>query len=175
MIRSKFKNQIEIFMIVASQFFLLGGGIVKIFETNADFTYLLVTVFGILVIIFSLLVIDNLFKSIEINENWISIKHLFRKKSIIRKEDIQGYWSYKTLGSLGEEESIYIRLKSGKKIGFHAKAYNNFHRINRGFKSLGLDNLGDYDYEKTYLNHFKIAIPVTFLISLLLFLLSKIL
>ena len=133
--RSKFKNQIEIFMIVAFQFFLLGGAIVKLFETNADFTYLLVTGFGILVIIFSLLIVDNLFKSVEINENRISIKHLFRKRSIIRKEDIQGYWNYKTLGSFGQEESIYIKLKNGRRIGFHAKTYKNFHRIKGAIKS----------------------------------------
>lgn len=173
MIRSKFKNQIEIFMIAIFQLFLLGGAIAKLFTTNAQLSYLLVTSFGLLVIIFTLLFITNLFKSIEISENWISVKQMFLPKLTVRKDEIEGYWNYKTIGALGQEESIYIRLKNGKKIGFHAKAYRNFNKIKNGLERFGLNNLGDYDYEKTYLKYFKVALPLTFLISVILFLFAK--
>lgn len=175
MIRSKFKNQTEIFMIAAFQLFLLGGAIVKLFSTNARLSYLLVTSFALLVIIITFMLVNNLFKSVQIAEDWITVKRLFQAKTTIRKDEIEGYWTYKTIGALGQEESIYIMLKNGKKIGFHAKAYKNFHKIKNGFKGYRLNNLGDYDYEKTYLKYLKVAIPLTFLISVILFLLSKVL
>lgn len=175
MIRSKFKNQTEIIMIAVFQLFLLGAAIVNLFSSNTGLSYLLVTSFVLFIIIFTLILVNSLFKSIEITENKITVNQLFRSKSIIRKDEIEGYWNYKTIGALGQEESIYIRLKNGKRIGFHGKAYKNFHQIIIGFKSFGLNNLGDFDYEKTYLKYFKIALPLTFLISVILFLLSKIL
>ena len=173
MIRSKFKNRTEIFIICAFQLFLLGGAIVKLFSTNAQLGYVFVTSFVLLIIIFSILLITNLYKSIEISENRILVKQLFLPKLTVRKDEIDGYWSFKTIGALGQEESIYIRLKNGKKIGFHGKAYRNFNNIKNGFKSLGLNNLENYDYEKTNLKYFKVALPLTFLISMILFLLSK--
>jgi len=74
---------------------------------------------------------------------------------------------------MGEEESIYIRFKNGKKIGIHSKAYENFAHIKRDINRLGLHHLNDYDYKKTYLKYFKVALPLAFLISLILFLISK--
>lgn len=174
MIKSKFKKKTEIFMLIGFQLFLLGGAIFKIFTTNAELEYLLVISFVLLIIIVSFLMVSNLFKSVEINDDKLYIKKPFFYKLSIKKNEIEGYWYYKTIGALGEEESIYIKLRNGKKIGFHGKAYENFNKIKIGFKHLNLKNLGDYNYKSTYLKYFKIAIPLAFFLSVLLFLLTKI-
>lgn len=171
--RSNFNYRTEIFMILAFQFFLLGGAIVKLFSTNGQLSYLLVTLFALFINIFTMIIVTDLYKSIEIREDFLSIKKLFFPRFKLNKNEILGYWNYKTIGALGQEESVYLRLKNGSKIGFHAKAYKNFDNIKNGVKNFGLKNLGDYDYEKTNYKYFKFVFPMAILISVILFLLSN--
>jgi len=77
MMKSKFKKHTEMYILVTFQLFLIVVGIIKSFKTNDQSERVLAIASILLVLTISLLLISNLFKSIEIVDNKIIIKKLF--------------------------------------------------------------------------------------------------
>ena len=155
------------------QLFLLITVIVKVFSTNGQTDYLIVIMFTLSISVFSFLMINNLYKMINIDKEQITIKKIVNRTMHVQKAQIKGYQNYKTIGALGPEESVYIYLNDGRKIGIHEKAYSNFVAIKNAVRALRLDKIEDYNYEKTYLKPLRTALPIAFLIALVFFLISK--
>ena len=173
--RSKPKYQFEIVALFCFQLFLLLAAVIKFFTTSGSLDYLAVVSFVLFTMIFLLLLINNLYKSVEIEKSGITVRRWIGRTLNIEKTQISGYQHYRTIGALGPEESLYIYLNNGQKVGIHGKAYSNFSAIKKEIKELNLNKLEAYDYEKTYLKHLKVALPVAFLIAITLFFITKML
>ncbi|MCH6198932.1 hypothetical protein MMU07_05040 [Aquiflexum sp. LQ15W] len=173
MIRSKFKIIPELVFLFGFQLFLFLGAIFKLISEDYNLEYIIVLLFVTSVILLSLFLSNNLFKSLEIGNSEIFIKPIFSSKRKFKFDEIVGFWTYKTIGALGEEETIYFRLKNGKKIGIHSKAYGNYKLIKGQIFKSGLRNLKENNYSLPNLNFLKIVIPLLLFISVILFLITK--
>jgi hypothetical protein len=167
------KIPFEILMVLIVQLFMLIGFLWKIYNSSINNNYIIIILIIISVIALELYLFNNLYKKICIYSDKIIIKWFFGKRLFIMKNNIKGYWIYKTIGAFGEEESINIRTNDNKKITFSRKAYKNYPLIKREIIRLGLINLRDYNYKETNFKYFKYLIPIFFLLSMIMFILLK--
>ncbi|MGB5978850.1 MAG: hypothetical protein WBG62_15655 [Cyclobacteriaceae bacterium] len=145
---------------------------IRLLSGNAEYVY--VTFFVLFVISVSLIMINSLYKKVIISNNEIIISTLLGTKYRISKTAIKGYYHYTTFSVLGDENSLYLVLDDGHKVGIHEKAYKNFKEIKRAIGELGLKSMKNYSYKNTFLKHIRKGVVISFFISVILFLIVRI-